>query len=562
MKWSYGITTVPARFNDLLPQTLLSLREAGFTEPRIFIDGAGTLPEYLKQYSITQHVPKLRTAGNWITAAWELYLREPHAERYAVFQDDFVTYTNLREYLERCAYPHHGYLNLYTFPENNKSMRGWYLSNQLGRGAVALVFSNEALRHLLSQPYFVDRPQDPQKGHILIDGGIVETMKKSGWQEYVHNPSLVQHTGKHSSMGSRTHDLADTFLGEGYDAMKLLPKPTTDIQPIAGRHNRVGLVGYHTATGLGELNRQLVAYADIDSWLVRPHPKLGVLDTKPDVDMIICANGNIGKMDSFLNSVDTVLFCEMPFYDELVTTARRLKKRIVCVPMLEWMPAGCKGWPKMCDLFICPTQQAYEDFRYTVPCINFPWPVDTARFKFNPRGWCKRFLFVAGHGGYEGRKGIAVVQEALSLWPDMPLTVISQTETSLLGSNVHTYPPPTHNYELYEHGDVLISPHSVDGLGLEPMEAMACGMPVITTDGAPWNEIPAIGKIKATVTTKRIKRPVNWYLPDARSLVKVCKDIYETSIAEESKKAREWAEERSWEKLAARFKGLLRQETS
>jgi hypothetical protein len=141
VSWASGVTTVPERFQTTLPRTLLSLKNAGFPEPRLFIDGYDRDPGL--QLPTTVRHDRIRVVGNWMLALWELYIRDPSATRYAIFQDDLIAYRNLRLYLERLRYPDQGYCNLYTFPENQRlsaGRTGWYPSNQLGRGAVALVF--------------------------------------------------------------------------------------------------------------------------------------------------------------------------------------------------------------------------------------------------------------------------------------------------------------------------------------------------------------------------------------------------------------------------------------
>lgn len=234
MKWAYGVTTVPMRRrNQILERTLESLRNAGFDKPRLFIDGDNNTSSWLSQFNleVTCRYPTIRTYGNFILGLAELYIRNPEFQRYAMFQDDFVTYPNLRTYLEKSPYPDKGYCNLYTFPTNQElapknqhggTIDGWFRTTQKGRGAVALVFSNEAVRTLLCQQHTVDRPMDPRRGHRSIDGGIVTAMNKAGYSEYCHSPSLVQHTGLHSSMGNRRHALAVSFRGEEFDILSLL----------------------------------------------------------------------------------------------------------------------------------------------------------------------------------------------------------------------------------------------------------------------------------------------------------------------------------------------------
>ena len=253
VKWVCGLTTVPSRRTTLLPRTLGSVARAGFPKPRLVVDGGTDSASWEEEFECgvtLRSGPPVRTFGNWVAGLWELYAREPFADRYAMFQDDFVTTAGLREYLDRCKYPGErtrdparsrreargvpprlaqldgkGYWNLYTFPSNQKiaprGFHGWYYGNQLGRGAVALVFNREAVIALLGSAHMVERPTSGDRGWKSIDGGIVTALAKAGWGEYVHTPSLVQHTGEVSSMGSNPQPLAPTFPGERFDARSL-----------------------------------------------------------------------------------------------------------------------------------------------------------------------------------------------------------------------------------------------------------------------------------------------------------------------------------------------------
>jgi hypothetical protein len=75
---------------------------------------------------------------------------------------------------------------------------------------------------LLCQPHMIGRPRNDHRGWRAVDGGIVYAFRKEAWREYVHNPSLVQHTGDVSSMGNPSHAKATSFLGSDFDAMSLL----------------------------------------------------------------------------------------------------------------------------------------------------------------------------------------------------------------------------------------------------------------------------------------------------------------------------------------------------
>lgn len=229
MIWSYGVTTVPQRLGDLLPETLSSLSRAGFGYPRLFVDGPpGSGRDDYEKFGldITRRDQRVRPFGNWLLALTELYVREPNADRYAIFQDDLVASAGLREYLEKTPYPSRGYLNLYTMPSNqdlvDRDFVGWFRSNQFGRGAVGLVFDRDAVLVLLTSQSFMFRIQDVERGWKSIDGAVVTAMVKAGYSEFVHSPSLVQHTGKESSMGTKPQPLAPSFRGENFDLRELL----------------------------------------------------------------------------------------------------------------------------------------------------------------------------------------------------------------------------------------------------------------------------------------------------------------------------------------------------
>lgn len=241
--WAYGVTTVVRRLTDLLPPTLTSLARAGFDNPRIFVDGAyeHQVPEALSKVGVTCRHPALGAYGNWILGLGELFIREPSARLYAMFQDDVLACTGLREYLTRCAPPERSYWNLYTTAENyvlvtrDKSGRpypepptGWMHSNQRGRGALGLVFTKEGLMDLFKSQHILGRPAHARNHDRNIDGAVITAMQEAGYTELVHVPSLLQHTGGKDSTIGHVYRLPTSpcFLGEGWDARTLLlPTP-------------------------------------------------------------------------------------------------------------------------------------------------------------------------------------------------------------------------------------------------------------------------------------------------------------------------------------------------
>lgn len=581
--WSYGVTCVPERFETTLPGTMASLAEAGWDCPRLFIDGPweGELPEYLRGLECTARAPRIGAYGSWLLALLELYIRQCRADFYAIFQDDLEIARGAKEYIERSQLPADGYLNLMTFAENMAQARGWYAANQKGLGAVALVFPNAVCQMILQQSHMIEHIGGG-RGTVSVDGAVVTAARRQRLLEYVHNPGLVQHTGypsiivKYDSQ-HREWPQSPAYAGRdaGAEALLAVGRPARADQPTLcaerpapravryePRGARIGLVGYNTRSGLGALNRALADWVDIDRWLMLPHRVFENLPPHPQVDTVVCrTNEGSGKVADFVRSVDVVVFGEQPLYTDLIQLCRQHNVRTVCVPMQEWMPPACSGWAEQVDLFLCPTRHAYEQFAHQVPCLEFPWPVDTQQFPFEQRTACHRFVFLHGHGGWKGRKGGEILRAALRRWPEMPLVVADQTRENW-PAGVERVGELEDPAALYALGDVLLVPHCVDGLALEPLEAAARGMPVISTAGRPWDEYPAIGRIRARVTRRAVRRPVDWYEPDPEHLVDLCRQWLGDSIERESQDARRWAEGRSWERAGPLLTSLLRGELS
>jgi hypothetical protein len=228
--WMYGVTAVLERRDNLLLSTLSSLRNAGFPDPRVFVDGDSdplawerVLKAHGHSCDITARWPRVLTAGNWILSLAELYLREPCASRYAIFQDDIVLSRNVRQYLDKQRMDGKVYWNLYTFPENQKLAKyaGFFPSNQCGKGALALVFDRQGTIELLTRSYMLDRAADAKRGWQAVDGGIITCLTNAGYKEMCCNPSLVQHMGDRSTMGHGRFPQSPSFQGEQFDCLTL-----------------------------------------------------------------------------------------------------------------------------------------------------------------------------------------------------------------------------------------------------------------------------------------------------------------------------------------------------
>lgn len=215
MHWVVAMTTCEERVaSGVTGESLKSLEQAGFPRSIVSLHVDGLNKE------------AFGIVGNWILTAWEMYLRSPKADVYAIFQDDIICGKGLREYLDKTINVHRkAYHNLYTSSSNYSHLgidKGWCKSNQLGRGALGLVFSRAALTALLSSQEVVAKPQTV-RGTVGIDGAILHGMARAGFHEMVHNPSLVQHRGEvESTKGGPIGRVSPCFPGEDFNLMELI----------------------------------------------------------------------------------------------------------------------------------------------------------------------------------------------------------------------------------------------------------------------------------------------------------------------------------------------------
>ena len=213
---------------------------------------------------------------------------------------------------------------------------------------------------------------------------------------------------------------------------------------------------------------------------------------------------NMIQFDLWLRNrdIDVIIFNEEHSFD----TVRRVRKLgYTAGAYIDYYKKETVEHFREYDFLLCNTKRHYGVFQNFPGCLFIPWGTDINLFKPTNREYIVGtnhdvvFFHSAGFGGVNNRKGTDLVIKAFQrVKGNVKLILHSQVPLSKYGNDAleiarndpriefieRTVPAPG----LYHLGDVFVYPSRLEGIGLCVPEALACGLPVITTDNAPMNE--------------------------------------------------------------------------
>lgn len=204
-QWSVAVTTAPRR-QTTLERCLASLAAAGWSQPRIIVDGEVEIPPAWNHLPVTRRIPQIGAWPSYYLTLVELLMRDPAAEAFLIVQDDvvFFEHPGLRRYLESILWPDRrsGIVSLFCSREYASDRPGWYALDQpLIWGAQALVFSREAAIGFLSDPEVVrHRFAEGDLGLARIDLLVGRWAYETDTPVHLCSPSLAQHIGHVSAI--------------------------------------------------------------------------------------------------------------------------------------------------------------------------------------------------------------------------------------------------------------------------------------------------------------------------------------------------------------------------
>lgn len=233
------------------------------------------------------------------------------------------------------------------------------------------------------------------------------------------------------------------------------------------------------------------------------------------------------------------------------------------------------------DFLLCNTRRHHEVFRFHPNSIFVPWGTDLELFRPRERPRGDEVVFFHSCGMGPMRKGTDLLVEAFAqvsgpaklvihaqftIGPRIPRAAVFDAPERFLPMIEAIVADPRIEYVqaevpapgLYHLGDVYVYPSRLEGIGLTVAEALASGLPVVTTDAPPMNEFirPEINGRLVPVSEMRMRED-GYYWPqsvcDVNGLAAAMQSYVDgrQDMAAFSQRARAFAEMRlDWRKNA------------
>ena len=199
------------------------------------------------------------------------------------------------------------------------------------------------------------------------------------------------------------------------------------------------------------------------------------------------------------NNIEAILFNEQRSFNIVAETKKKFPNlKLGCY--VDYYTETTLPWFEVYDFLICNTRRHEFAMSKHPQKYYLRWGTDVNVFTPNNREDSDVIRFFHSVG-MSPRKGTDILLESfiegklyeeskLIIHTQIPIEKVSKYKTEELKElGIEVIEKTVTAPGLYYLGDVYVYPTRLDGLGLTMYEALASGMPVITTDNGPMNEI-------------------------------------------------------------------------
>ena len=335
--------------------------------------------------------------------------------------------------------------------------------------------------------------------------------------------------------------------------------------------NRWALIGYKDETGLGRMSQDLRALLPSLRFIVQPSERIQG-HALEEGETALDPGCSAESLEALLFGLEGVIFFEKIPHPALLDVSENLGIATVCVPMWEWFNPFNPDW-KRCSHFVCPNLFAQGLLRK----LGFknlsllPWPINLELLPARSiRGPARTFVHNAGLYEPDDRKStretIAAFQKVKGTELRLIVRVQNGLDFPINDSRIEVRQGNlVEHQELYSEGDVIIQASKAEGLGFGILEAIASGIPVITTNYPPMNESALERSLLVTPRFGKYPCHQSSYIPHAHfklprlgNLVKRIEWCAHHDLQAVSRANRAWAEKQFHrETLAHRWESVL-----
>lgn len=308
---------------------------------------------------------------------------------------------------------------------------------------------------------------------------------------------------------------------------------------------QVGIIGRDNKKGLGTLTWGYVKHLPITRVLC-----LGDVGEKRYAKGWYYRHMTDGLADRFLTGLDAVILLETAFPNVLTLAKQKGVKTLLKVNY-EYLPEKHVA-P---DVYLCSSSLNYESVAGNKKLL--PDPVDTDEVTFRLRKKAKTFVHTTGKTIGDANGTNEVIEAIKKVKSDVRFIIYSFADLKVNDPRVEVRKPTDNYYELFTEGDVFLSPQKFRATSLPIQEAMASGMPVLTTNIKPFNEFCQFLSNVSEYKTVELLRKAQSAVIDTNVLAEKIDEVANTDITTKSKQAYKYAQSISWKSLKKSYEQTI-----